>query len=410
MNNNIPQGYKESPLGLIPQDWEVRRLGEIGNVVSGLTYSPNDITTDNNGVLVLRSSNIQNRQLIFQDNVYVSVVRYNRVIAKDILICVRNGSRNLIGKNALITKEIEGVAFGAFMSIFRSRYNDYLIHVFDTDLFNKNVHRNLGATINSINGSDLKEFKFAIPPLAEQERIAEVLGCWDMAIEKQTALVDALIRRKRALMQQLLTARKRLPNFTAPWQKITLDSILSKLSNGLTYDTTLQSGTPVTRIETISSGVVNFDKVGYAQESNIESYKLQKDDILFSHINSIQHIGKVAIYNGEKPLYHGMNLLLVRANQKTSAKYLYYFLCSATARKKIRSLAKQAVNQASVSTADLNRWAFKHPSIEEQKAIAQILITADQEIESAKTKLEALRTQKRGLMQQLLTGKKRLKV
>lgn len=123
--DNLPQGYKKTKEGIIPNDWDFVSLGEIGKIISGLTYSPSDI--QNIGLLVLRSSNIQDKKLSFLDNVYVNPsLKYNPVIENDILICVRNGSKSLIGKNALITKEIEGVAFGAFMSIFRSKYNHFL--------------------------------------------------------------------------------------------------------------------------------------------------------------------------------------------------------------------------------------------------------------------------------------------
>ena len=212
---NIPAGYKDSAVGIIPQEWEVATLGKLGKVISGLTYSPDDIS--DTGILVLRSSNIQNGMLCMADNVYVNTVSYNPVKTGDILICVRNGSKNLIGKSAYITPHYEGSAFGAFMSIYRSANNNYLKHLFNSDIFYKNVHRNLGATINFINGNDLKKFVIPVPPMAEQRKIAEILGVWDEAIEKQSRLIEKLELRKRALMQRLLTGRTRLPGFTAPW-------------------------------------------------------------------------------------------------------------------------------------------------------------------------------------------------
>ena len=160
--------YKQTPIGLIPSDWEVKKLGDLGDIIGGLTYNPDDIN-DMEGTLVLRSSNIKDGQLVFEDNVFVKVnsEEFNPVKENDILICVRNGSKSLIGKNALITKQAEGMAFGAFMAVFRSKFNKFLFQIFDTDIYYKEIHQNLGATINSINGGDLKLFKIPIPPLPE---------------------------------------------------------------------------------------------------------------------------------------------------------------------------------------------------------------------------------------------------
>ncbi|MEW4538018.1 restriction endonuclease subunit S, partial [Vibrio cholerae] len=125
-SNAIPSGYKQTEVGVIPEDWEVVTLGDIGQTVIGLTYSPNDVADF--GTLVLRSSNVQNGKLAYADNVYVNMELPERVIVKqgDILICVRNGSRQLIGKCALIDENAEGSAFGAFMSIFRTKYSVFV--------------------------------------------------------------------------------------------------------------------------------------------------------------------------------------------------------------------------------------------------------------------------------------------
>ena len=114
-------------------NWQQKTLGDVGGLINGLTYSPKDITDD--GVLVLRSSNVQNNQLSFKDNKYVNVKSFNPVKENDILICVRNGSKRLIGKNCLIDKKNEGVAFGAFMTIYRSVNNKFIVHLFSLSAY-----------------------------------------------------------------------------------------------------------------------------------------------------------------------------------------------------------------------------------------------------------------------------------
>jgi type I restriction enzyme S subunit len=182
-------------------DWEEKKLGEVGEIVNGLTYSPKDI--HENGVLVLRSSNVHNRTLTFEDNVFVNANTYNKVKQNDILICVRNGSKRLIGKNTIIPKQYEGLAFGAFMAVYRSVNNEFLYHWFDTDNYKKEVHKNLGATINSINGSDLRHFKVPFPCYTEQQKIASFLSSIDKKIEKTGQQIEASQQWKQGLLQKM---------------------------------------------------------------------------------------------------------------------------------------------------------------------------------------------------------------
>ena len=155
--------------------WKKVKLGEVGETFTGLTYSPNQIKED--GVLVLRSSNIKDGHLCFNDNVFVSMNIPERAIVKenDILICVRNGSRSLIGKSALITKEAEGMAFGAFMTVLRAKkIEPQLLHyIWQSNSIQIQVANNIGATINQITNADFNNFEISIPDLAEQRRIAK---------------------------------------------------------------------------------------------------------------------------------------------------------------------------------------------------------------------------------------------
>jgi len=204
--------FKDSVLGRIPKEWETKSLYEIGECKNGLTYSPDDIV-ENNGLLVLRSSNIVGNKLSFHDNVFVRKdIKLNYKIKKDdILICVRNGSKTLIGKNALITSNLEGMAHGAFMTIFHSNINKYVFQLFQSDMFFNQVDKNIGATINSINNSDLELFIFSFPKSKkEQEKITDILSKQDEAIEQEEQKLQKLQRVKKALMQDLLTGKVRV--------------------------------------------------------------------------------------------------------------------------------------------------------------------------------------------------------
>ncbi|WP_269934877.1 restriction endonuclease subunit S, partial [Serratia liquefaciens] len=210
----IPDGYKLTELGEIPEDWQCLQLGEIGECIIGLTYSPRDVS--DTGTLVLRSSNVQNNKLAYQDNVFVNMDLPERVIVRkgDILICVRNGSRQLIGKCALIDQKAEGFAFGAFMSIYRTSAHDYIFYQFQSDLIQNQINETMGATINQITNKDLSSFKIPIPICVEEQKaIANVLSDTDALITELEQLITKKQAIKTATMQQLLTGRTRLPQF-----------------------------------------------------------------------------------------------------------------------------------------------------------------------------------------------------
>ena len=193
------------------------------------------------------------------------------------------------------------------------------------------------------------------------------------------------------------------------WEVKCLGDLLARLANGLTYDVSVTSGYPVSRIETISSGEINYSKVGYIDNvAGCEAYKMQKGDILYSHINSLAHVGKVAYYDGQQDLYHGMNLLLLRANDKVDSNFLYAYLLTSQAKHIAQVIAKPAVNQASISTSDIRKIKLAVPPMEEQRKIAEILGVWDEAIEKQSRLIERLEVRKRALMQRLLTARVRL--
>ena len=194
------------------------------------------------------------------------------------------------------------------------------------------------------------------------------------------------------------------------WKWVRLGEVVERIRNGFVYHFSLMSkeGIPITRIETISEGYIDESKVGYLDFSYYElvkAFKLQYGDILFSHINSFEHVGKTAIYNGKPPfLIHGMNLLLLRAKDNVCHPFFLIFLLkSEEIRKKIRSLSRQAVNQVSINISDLSKLSIPLPPLPEQRKIAQILETVDNAIEKTEKIIEKYKRIKQGLMQDLLT-------
>lgn len=154
-------------------DWEQRKLTEFVEFFSGLTYTPNDV--QENGTLVLRSSNVSNGEVVDADNVYVNpqVVNSENVKVGDIVVVVRNGSRSLIGKHAQIKAFMPNTVIGAFMTGIRSECPKFTNALLNTSRFEEEIAMNMGATINQITGYMFSKMEFKVPCLDEQKEIGE---------------------------------------------------------------------------------------------------------------------------------------------------------------------------------------------------------------------------------------------
>lgn len=155
--------------------WEVKKLGEIAKSAIGLTYKPENVTEELSGTVVLRSSNIQNSILDFNDIVRVNVlVKEDKMVNDgDILMCSRNGSFRLVGKVALIKGLKERMSYGAFMTIIRSPYNPYLFEYFKTPAFRQYLITGKTTTVNQITVKMLNNLTLPLPPLSLQQLFAQ---------------------------------------------------------------------------------------------------------------------------------------------------------------------------------------------------------------------------------------------
>ena len=197
----------------IPDSWEWVRLGNIGETNIGLTYKPSDVTSD--GVPVLRSNNIQNGQMDYSELLYVSCAVPERAYAHkgDILICARNGSRALVGKSAIV--DADGMAFGAFMAIYRSPCNPYIQLFINSYLFRRQLEGATTTTINQVTQEMLKRQLCPLPPIQEQLRIVQkytelqpLIAAYSTAYDKahilSTAFPEAL---KKSILQEAVQGK-----------------------------------------------------------------------------------------------------------------------------------------------------------------------------------------------------------
>ena len=202
----FPKGNERYPELRFPNStdaWEQRKLGEVVEFFSGLTYSPTDVL--NNGTLVLRSSNIQDSQIVTDDNVYVrpECVYSQNVEIGDIVVVVRNGSKNLIGKHALVSKQMNNTVIGAFMTGIRSNNPSFFNALLDTSKFNDEIEKNLGATINQITTGAFKSMEFLIPSYEEQTQIGNFFKQLDDTIALHQREVEKYKKIKQSYLEKM---------------------------------------------------------------------------------------------------------------------------------------------------------------------------------------------------------------
>lgn len=187
----------------IPEHWQMLRVKNVGKALIGLTYGPEDVVDDaDEGTLVLRAGNIQDGRLQLTDNVYVAkpVPDDLRLRPSDIVVCARNGSAHLIGKNAVATSEVAGQTWGAFMAVLRSAHNNYLRWVLNSRIFAAQAGLFATATINQLTSATLHNLRFAMPTPSEQRAISEFL-------DRETARIDTLIDEQQRLIEMLRERR-----------------------------------------------------------------------------------------------------------------------------------------------------------------------------------------------------------
>ena len=407
-NKQIPQGYKPSPLGIIPENWEVKRIGDFGKVITGNTPPTED--TDNYGDVYkfVSPADISGNKYIEATEKHLSEKGFSisRQMPKGTVLFTCIGST--IGKCAIANEALtSNQQINAI--ICDSKHSGEFLYYELCHRSNRIKQIAGEQAVPIINKSTFESYKVLCPPFEEQKNIAEILSLWDTAITKQTALIERLTLRKRGLMQQLLTGKKRLKGFNEKWKEVRLGDVASINRGG--------SPRPIEHYLTSGEGY-NWIKIGdvgvnakyiTSTEEKIIKEGLSKTRFVKSGdfiLSNSMSFGRPYILKINGCIHDGW--LVIQEYDKTfNIDFLYYILGYDATLAQYKSMA------AGSGVLNLNKEIVKEvllkiPPIDEQKAIASILVNADKEIELANKKLASLQAQKRGLMQVLLTGKKRI--
>ena len=402
-NKHIPLGYKDSPLGIIPKEWEVKRLGEICTFHNGRAYSQKELLPYGK-YRVLRVGNFFTNSSWYYSNLELEDTKYAN--NGDLLYAWSASFGPRFWKGERIIYHYHIWKIDNFINI--SNTYLYMFLLFDASKLQKTLQ---GGTMVHVTKENMEKRYIGIPPICEQQHIVSALQHWDTAIEKQSELIAKLKLRKRALMQQLLTGKKRLPGFNGEWERKKLGDIAERVTRKNEED--------CKNVVTISAqrGFViqtDFFNKSVASETLDNYYLVHKDEFCYnkSYSNGYPMGAIKRLTAFDKAVVTTLYICFKLKNISTSNIDFFEQYCeSGIFNKELVKVANEggrAHGLLNVTPSDFFNMHMKIPNIEEQSAIANVLVNADKEIGLANEKLARLQSQKRGLMQQLLTGKKRI--
>lgn len=403
---DIPKGYKQSPVGVIPKEWEVKKLKDLGEISSGTTPSRKNEEYYINGNIPWVKTTDLNNGAIFSTEEYVTEAAIKecslKILPKGTILIAMYGGFNQIGRTGLLAIDATVNQAISGIVLYENEFNGYYI----LQYLNANVYRWKKYAASSrkdpnITGQDVANFNIAIPPTLEQRKIAKLLSTWDKAIELQTSIIDKLTLRKKGLMQQLLTGKKRLKGFGG--------GTFRRLGNYI-YEYNERNNNGCKRVLSVTNtkGFVlqkeQFEKTVASNDTS--NYKVvHKGD--FAYNPSRVNVGSLDMLNEYDEGILSPMYIVFKADENIDKNYLMQCLQSYWFRGHIPAYTQGSVRD-SLSFDGLCSMKFYFPSLEEQKVISSILDHVDMEIEMASNKLSSLQAQKKGLMQVLLTGKKQI--
>lgn len=415
------ENIKKTKLGIIPSEWIVERLDKLieqrviievldGN--HGGLY-PRSEEFIESGVPYISANLIHLNKVNFNKAKFLSEDRANKfkkgIAHNGDVLFAHNAT---VGPVALLETNENKVILSTSLTYYRVNSeiinNKYLMNYMSSHLFVKQYSQQMKqSTRNQVPITMQKQLFFIVPPLKEQEKIAEILSTWDLAIEKQEQLIEKKKEFKKGLMQSLLSGEIRFKEFTDKWSKVNIADIAEQVNN-INKENKDYTVLSCTKYYGLVESLKYFGKQMFSDD--ISKYKIVKINEFAYATNHIEEgsigVQRVCDIGLVSPMY-----TVFKTNNKIDIDFLFYLLKT----DKYISIYKSRMS-ASVDRRGSLRWPefskikLYLPSLEEQKKISEVLKSADKEIELLEKELEALKLQKKGLMQRLLTGEVRVKV
>ena len=381
-------------------EWDRKYLADEVSFFSGLTYTPSNIKLT--GTLVLRSSNVQEGEISLLDNVYVDpAIVYSPFVKKnDIIVVVRNGSRSLIGKHAQIKNELPNTVIGAFMTGIRSSHPEFMNALLSSRSFDKEVEKNLGATINQITNASFRSMCFCFPHVKEQDEIGYYFKSLDSMIQGVTKKITSLKQMKQACLVSMFpqegetTPRVRFKGFKGEWEKKILNDCLD-----ISHEKNLDNRYGKNDVLSVSDdcGVMNqIELLGrsYAGKSVSNYGVLNNGEIVYtkSPLKSKPY-GIVKMNTGKTGIVSVLYAIYV-AKENTSTGFIHYYFDPAW---RLNAYLLPLVNKGAKNTMNisdemaLTGYIMIPKDIREQQKIATYFTSLDKQISLQEARLEKLK-------------------
>lgn len=394
----IPSGYKPSPLGIIPEDWEVKRLGEVCTFLDSQRIPIKDADR----------GKMQGKYPYYGASGIIDYV--NDYIFDDDLILLGEDGANIITRSTPLAFLVSGKVWinnHAHVLKTNEGYDrSYICNYLESLSYDK---YNTGTAQPKLNQEVCEHIPVLIPSEDEQNKISDLLTLWDTAITKQTALIEKLTLRKCGLMQQLLTGKKRLKGFEGEWSYHAIQDHFSEIRD----KNDGKGHIPMTISAKLGlvSQTHKFDRV--VAGNSLDNYTLlRKGDFAYNKGNSNLYETGCIYRLKEDSAIVPFVYICFRAIDNTCCEFYQQFFINHGLDKQLKQIITSGARGdglLNVNSDDFMALKIPYPKVDEQIAIASILTDADKELEIQKQKLAAMQAQKKGLMQVLLTGKKRIK-
>jgi type I restriction enzyme S subunit len=414
---NVPEGFKlYRHIGLIPTDWKVHNASEVCLKITDGTHDTPKPTKS--GIPYIKSIHIKNGRIEFEKCLFLDPQDHNIIYKrcnpqKGDLLIVNIGAGN-VGDYAFVEAEYEFSMknIALLKPDYRLIDNRYLFYYYQSIKDKVVRSTKTGGAQPFLSLSDLKRLKIVTPPATEQKKIAKILSTWDRAIEATEKLLKNSQQQKKALMQQLLTGKKCLPGFSGEWEKVKFEKILDIEIGGTPSRSKPEywDDQKLTKNRWMSiadlKGIRISDTKEYISDLGVKNSNVTLIPAGTIVMSFKLTIGRRALLDVDSYTNEAICALQVKDKKVLSNAYLFHALNIVDFDQEI----DQAVKGKTLNKAKLKRLHLHLPSIPEQQKIASILSAADKEIEILEQKLDCLRQEKKALMQQLLTGKRRVKV